>query len=645
MQYYEVIPADSHYRNNTPLTYGYDGFLAKLTLVTIPLKNRLVTGIVLAKIAKPDFTVRPVKTVLSSTPLPGHCFKLAKWLSDYYCVSLSEALAQYSPAKTVVRRANTSLEVLSAQTVINVDEPLTCDQEQALSQINTRKTQTVLLHGETGSGKTRVYIELAKKTLRDGKSVIILTPEISLTTQLATNIGRSLDCPVFIVHSQLSQAARKKIWFKILESNEPSIIIGPRSAIFSPVRKIGLIVVDETHEPAYKQDRSPRYLTTRVASQLGIVTGSTVVFGSATPSITDYYLASEKLQVIRMTQPAVGRNVKVKTEIVDIKDRSNFRLSPYLSNCLLDAINTTLSAKKQVMIYLNRRGSSRLVMCTSCGWQLVCPNCDIPLVYHADQHLARCHICNFQQAPPTNCPKCSNPDLIFKTIGSKALYEEVRKCFPNSSVSRFDGDNAPGERLNDVYSKLVSGKIDILVGTQMIAKGLDLPKLGLVGVVAAESSLGLPDYSSEERAFQLLYQVAGRVGRGHGDGHLVIQSYDPSNIIITAAAKRDYLSFYNYVLAERKTFKFPPFAYLMQLVCRGSTEASARSSANNLKSKLAALGYRVEFIGPSPMFYARRGNNYYYQLVVKSKQRSYLQDLAKQVPTSWQIDLDPTDLL
>jgi primosomal protein N' (replication factor Y) len=377
---------------------------------------------------------------------------------------------------------------------------------------------------------------------------------------------------------------------------------------------------------------------------LGALTGAKVILGTATPLINDYYLADAKSAVVRMKQPAGGDKSAIITETIDLKDRQNFGSSQYLSKKLIEDVNTTLSAKKQVLIYLNRRGSARLILCNKCGWQYLCPNCDVPVVYHGDEHLVRCHICGFSDQPPMACPKCANPDIIYKSIGTKALYDEVERLFPNHKVHRFDSDNLVGERLNELYDKVRSGEIDILVGTQLLAKGLDLPKLGLVGIVSAEAA-ALPDYTAEERTFQLIYQVIGRVGRGHGDGKVVIQTYDPDSVVIKSSVARDWAAFFEYSTKERRQFRFPPFSYLLKLTCRRATIAGAEKAAVNLKKQLGGLGLPVEIIGPTPSFYGRRGKYFYYQLVAKSKNRDHLVKLAKETPSDWTIDLDPADLL
>lgn len=645
--------ADIKYKSNVPLTYSSPDPLEVLNVVSVPLKSRIATGFVLGEVKKPPFLVKPIKNLVTSKPLPYHCLQLAQWMEAYYAANLSETLRQFAPTKPAVQGIRTegspSISQPELLTQLQLQAPLTVDQKRAISEIKANPSTTILLHGETGTGKTRVYLELAKQSLHAGKSVILLTPEISLTTQLAAAAQSFLSIKPVIIHSQLSAARRKQLWLKAIESAQPQIVVGPRSALFSPLASIGLVVVDEAHEPAYKQEQTPRYNALRVASQLGVLADAKVIYGTATPNIADYYLAQNRRAVVRMTQRALGKQEtdapEVKIDVVDMKDRKNFASDPYISKQMIEAIGDTLKANKQVLVYLNRRGSARVILCDNCGWRDLCPNCDVSLVYHADNHQAKCHICGYQHAPPKQCPNCANTDIIFRTIGTKALSQHMQKLFPQQAVRRFDSDNKADETLNEVYADLVSGKAEILVGTQLLAKGLDLPKLGLVCIVSAESSLSMPDFTAEERTFQLLYQVIGRVGRGHVVGEVVVQTYQPNSIVIQSAIQRDYQRFYAHTLAERQTFRFPPFSYLMKSMVRRATLKGAQDVSDRLKSMLIDQSRPVEVIGPTPAFYARRGKYFHYQVVVKSKDRDHLLALAKVIPQDWQIDLDPVDLL
>lgn len=620
--------------------------MPNLSVVSVPLRNRMVTGFVLSEVAKPPFSIKPIKVTLSDSLLPYHCLQLAEWIRDYYCSSFGDALRQFAPASTVIRRGVKAVSALNILPKLDLDNKLTTEQKLAVQKIKSHPSTSVLLHGETGSGKTRVYLELAQETVDAGRSVIMLTPEIALTAQLAAVAAKKLSAEVVVLHSELAGAERKKLWFKILESRQPLVIIGPRSALFAPTESLGLIVVDEAHEPAYKQEQSPRYHSVRVASQLGLITGSKVILGSATPNLADYFVAEQKDSIVKMrAQARTGKIFEIEKIVVDQKDKTQFKKNPYLSDQLIGGVQAALGADKQSLIYYNRRGSARIIMCDKCGWQMLCPNCDVTLVYHSDEHLARCHICGYSHKPPIACPGCGNPEIVFKSIGAKALHQIVTKLFPSANVKRFDGDNIAGEKLNETYDQLHSGEVDILVGTQLLAKGLDLPRLGFVGVVSADSSLSLPDFTAEERTYQLLYQVIGRIGRGAATDKAVIQTYDPESLIVKAALSRDWDSFYKASIAERREFRFPPYSYLLKMVCKRATIKGAETAAENLRLALLKLALPIEIIGPTPSFYGRRGKYYYYQLILKSKDRRHLLSACKAAPAGWTLDIDPSNLL
>jgi primosomal protein N' (replication factor Y) len=475
----------------------------------------------------------------------------------------------------------------------------------------------------------------------------VLTPEISLTTQLAGSFRQVFGDRVLVMHSQQVPSERQKAWLDSLRASEPVIVIGPRSVLFSPVRKPGLIVLDEAHEAAYKQEQAPQYQTGRAAAYLSGLTRSSLVLGSATPSISDYYLAEQKNKpIIRLAELASKHQpANSKITVVDRKDHSLFSRSPFLSLELIKAVEAALAANEQSLLYLNRRGTARLVMCENCGWQAICPHCDVPLTYHGDHHELRCHSCNYHTKSPGSCPSCDHPNVLFKTAGTKAIVDEVQRLFPNARVARFDTDNLRAERFEQHYDAIRRGDVDILVGTQLLAKGLDLPRLSTLGVLLADTSLYMPDFSAEERTFQLVSQVLGRIGRGHAAGRAVIQTYHPDHPVLKAALAGDYQGFYKSELASRKQFEFPPFCYLLKLTARRSTIKSAQAAAEKLKSDLEASGAHVRVEGPAPSFYERFQNKYQWQLVVKARQRFELLKIISGLPSGWSYDIDPLDLL
>jgi primosomal protein N' (replication factor Y) len=331
--------------------------------------------------------------------------------------------------------------------------------------------------------------------------------------------------------------------------------------------------------------------------------------------------------------------------VVDRKDHSLFSRSSYLSLDLIKAVEKALSRGEQSLLYLNRRGTARLVMCDNCGWQAVCPHCDVPLTYHGDHHELRCHSCNYHAKTPASCPECGHAGVLFKAAGTKAIADEVKRLWPGSRVARFDTDNTRAERFEEQYEAVAGGEVDILVGTQLLAKGLDLPGLSTLGVLLADTSLYMPDFSAEERTFQLISQVLGRVGRGHRAGQAVIQTYHPDHPVLKAAIDGDYEGFYQAELASRKQFLFPPFCYLLKLTVRRAGIESARQAAEKLLEEITGSGAKVRVEGPAPSFHERLQNRYQWQLVVKSRRRDELLKIIENLPSGWSYDIDPLDLL
>jgi primosomal protein N' (replication factor Y) len=492
-----------------------------------------------------------------------------------------------------------------------------------------------------------VYIELVRRAIAAGKSAIILVPEIALTSQVVSEFSNHFE-NVVLAHSRQTEAERHGVWRRVLNSTTPQVIIGPRSALFMPARNIGVIVVDEAHEPTYKQEQSPRYHALRAAHQLAEQSNAPLVLGSATPSVADYYIAkSTNRPIITMSQLAVPQAHKPVVQLVDMTKRTHFKRHRFLSDQVLSQIEQDTAAGKQVLLFHNRRGSAPTTLCENCGWQAGCPRCYVPLTLHADTHELRCHICNFSVHVPTSCPECGHASIIHKGIGTKLIETEIKRLFPKLNVARFDGDAASDETVEARYKDLYDGTIDIIIGTQVIAKGLDLPKLHTVAVVQADAGLSLPDYTSTERTFQLLAQVVGRVGRQSHETNVLVQSYQPTHPSITLGLAQDYAGFYELAIAQRQRSHFPPFTYLLKLQCSYKTEAAAIRNAKSLAEQLrASLPVDVRLLGPTPAFYERAGGAYRWQLVLKSPKRAYLSDaLSLLPPKNWQFELDPLSLL
>jgi primosomal protein N' (replication factor Y) len=475
----------------------------------------------------------------------------------------------------------------------------------------------------------------------------ILEPEIALTSQLVAEFAHHFD-NILLTHSRQTEAERHRVWQEALTAEEPKVIIGPRSALFMPAKHIGLIVIDECHEPSFKQEQSPRYSALRVASVLARHHQAKVVLGSATPNVADYYLAEQsRSPIVTMQRSARADTVEPTIDLVDMTKRGNFTRHPFLSNTLLEQLETTFAESNQALIFHNRRGTASTTLCENCGWQSGCPHCYVPLTLHADQHTLRCHICDLKAPVPTSCPVCHHADIIHKGLGTKRIESELRKLFPDRTIARFDGDTASTDSVDQRYQDLYDGHIDLIIGTQVIAKGLDLPHLRTVGVVQADAGLSLPDFGAPERTFQLLAQVIGRVGRSHHATQVVVQSYQPSHPAIQDGLARNYADFYQRTLALRRHANFPPFCYLLKLVCVYKTEKSAVQNARKLASVLKQHApSTVEILGPTPAFYERVRDTYRWQLVVKSPRRQDLIDLLQHIPSAhWQFELDPTSLL
>ena len=644
MFYYLVWVRSSRYHGSEPLTYASDTKLAGGAIVEVELQRELVMGIVTGPTTAPRFQTKAIHRVFDLPALPTHLMRLVIWLQAYYPAPIGVLTQQLLPAGLSEKQlAKVVSQDLDAPDLSQLPQ-LTSEQATALEAMADR--DTYLLHGTTGSGKTRLYIELAAKQLAAGKSSIVLTPEISLTSQLAASFRAIFGDRVLVMHSQQTPSERRTAWLRCLQSNEPLIVIGPRSALFCPLAKVGLIVLDESHEAAYKQQQAPQYQAGRVASYLAGLTHATLVLGSATPSISDYFLAEQKNKpIIKLTQLAQQNQHKApRITVVNRQEHDLFSRSSFLSQPLISAVETALGNGEQSLLYLNRRGTARMVLCEKCGWQATCPHCDIPLAYHGDSHSLRCHSCNHRQPAPSTCPSCGHPDIIYKTAGTKAIVDEAQRLFPSARIARFDTDNAKAERFEQHYEAIKAGDVDILVGTQLLAKGLDLPKLSTLGVLLADTSLYLPDFSAQERTFQLLNQVLGRVGRGHVAGQAIVQTYHPEHPLIQDALANNYEHFYKTELENRRQFMFPPFCYLLKLTVRRASIASAESAALKLKQDISSH-YKIRVEGPAPSFYERLQGKFQWQLVVKASDRNELLKIVADLPANWSYDLDPLDLL
>ena len=517
-----------------------------------------------------------------------------------------------------------------------------------------------LVEGVTGSGKTEVYLDAVQRCLELGKRAIVLVPEIALTHQTIERFAARFPGNVAVLHSGLTPGERFDQWWKV-HGGEYGVVIGSRGAVFAPQPDLGLIVIDEEHEWTYKQpDASPRFHSRDVAVRLARLTGSVVVLGSASPDVDSYSRALNGTvrllrlpdRVVRSEDNGSARVARADLATVDVVDmrrelKDGHRLM--FSRALMRAMGDSLESGSQVILFLNRRGSASSMQCRRCGFTLRCRACDIPVTYHRDVDRLLCHYCGDRRIPPPRCPECLGHGMSYRGIGTQAVVDEVERQFSGVEVMRWDRDSAGRPRQHqELLESFRSGKAQVLVGTQMIAKGLHFPAVTTVGVVSADLGLNVPDYRAGERTFQLLCQVAGRSGRGPSEGRVVIQTYQPDNYAIKAAAAQDYPSFYQQEIALRREQGNPPVSRLIRLLHshtnRALCEREARRFAAELVAERDSGGYSdIEVLGPTPAYPARLRGHYRWQLLVRAAKPRTLLDRVD-VPHGWTVDVDPVAL-
>ena len=647
--FYEVIPGKVFGKAGGVLTYESDNSLVPGQIVVVPLGRGKAVGVVSKKVAQPDFATKKILQVLYSTPLPAHLIATAKFVAEYYQVPLASTLGLILPNGVEKKRRKTEQMfgniAKTEQAAANAEIPLNQAQKKALEALKKATGATKLLHGVTGSGKTNIYLKMAKNALLAQKSTILLVPEIALTGQLVRVFEKYFGDKVVLIHSRQTEAERHLIFNSLLETDEPKIIIGPRSALFAPLKNLGLIIIDEAHEGTYHQENAPKYSAIRVASYMAGKLGIDLILGSATPTVEDYYLAEKKGALVILKEKAKTTAVKPEIKIIDLKNRDNFSKNRYFSNSLLAAIKNNLEQGQQTLIFHNRRGSAPLTICEDCGEEMLCPNCFLPLTLHADSYELACHTCGHTERVPLNCPKCGAPRIIHKGFGTKLLESELKKLFPSARVQRFDADNKKNEGLDATYTEVRDGKVDILVGTQTLAKGLDLPRLATVGVAQADAGLNLPDFMAEERTFQLITQVIGRVGRGHSDkAEAFIQTFRPESPVINMAVESDYFGFYEYTVKKRRKAGFPPFMFVAKLEITMKTEAVVLKKVRTAVASLAR-DKRLLVSPPMPAFHEHTSRGYTWQIIVRAKSRKVLIETCKDLDPNFRVTFDPVGLL
>ena len=611
-------------------------------LVAIPFGRQQAIGIIRqlnAKSTTPPSKMKAIERVLDPTPLPTHLLQLADWLGPYYQSSQHGVWQTILPSGLTVRTRRTPIAVApsSSSRISELN-----DEQAKVYEAILASDKPSLIHGITGSGKTQVYEALIETTLQAGRSALILAPEIILTRHLAERLKQRFGDQLIVAHSGMTAIQRRNIWLACLHTNKPFVYLGPRSTLFLPFQNLGLIIVDEEHDGSYKQEQAPRYLTSHVAAQLHRLTQARLVFGSATPSLTTLALVKNgNIQQLNM------RERYGEAELPDIHFIEHRYRDGIISQSLLNALRDTILKGAQAIILINRRGSARRLSCDDCGETIRCNHCDTPLVLHADIGRLRCHVCGTDTFPPTQCPDCSGRELHYHGIGSKRVTEELSKLMPDARIGRLDRDIEPSDGAITIEN-MQHHKLDILVGTQMIAKGLDFPEVSLVGILNTDDLIAGSDWMSAERAVSLIMQAAGRAGRATRAGQVLIQTHQPDRPLFQYIQRHDWDGFAEAELRQRRQFGYPPYRWLLRASVRRTTLSAAEIKVEELAQQIHTIdpdGMRYEVLGPSAPLLARTGKWHYMQLIIKSKHRKHLVELAGRLDSDWIIDLDPAQVL
>lgn len=558
-------------------------------------------------------------------------------LSDLYQLFSREVVKFFIDNELLIiteREVSRSEDYFEVETTafLSLNEEQSAVVERVTSQIG-QKSKPLLLEGITGSGKTEVYLHIIDRVLKMGKTAIVLVPEISLTPQMTNRFISRFGKQVAIMHSGLSDGEKFDEWRKI-KSGKARVVVGARSAIFSPLENIGAIIIDEEHEATYKQESNPRYHARDVAALRANYHNAVLLLGSATPAIESRARASRGVyNFLQLSQRANPKARIPKVEIIDFRDFVGKQEVSNFTPVLLDKIRERLARQEQVVLMLNRRGYSSFIMCRDCGYVDDCPNCDISLTLHMDTKTMNCHYCGFEKPIPRTCPNCQSRSIRYYGTGTQKAYDELQEVLPEARILRMDVDTTRQKGAHQkILDKFGAYEADILLGTQMIAKGLDFPNVTLVGVLNADTSLNLPDFRASERTFQLLTQVAGRAGRAEKEGEVLIQTYNPQHYAIQLAQQQDYEAFYAYEMGIRRQLGYPPYYFTVGLTLSHKDEQTVvRKSFEVLQVLRSQLSDKIKILGPTPKPVARTHNLYHYQIIVKYRFEDRLEKVLNQI--------------
>ncbi|HRY60091.1 MAG TPA: primosomal protein N' [Patescibacteria group bacterium] len=649
-------------------------------MVMIPLGSRKVNGIII-KIhdKKPTFKTKDIEKIIEPIPIiDDKQVQLAYFISEHYWCGFSQALFHMIPANLRKRKTAIFKNLESKITNLGMKDKilasrfqlqLTSQQQKALKKINdalnSKKPATFLLHGVTNSGKTEVYLRAFAQALESGGSGIFIVPEISLTPQSLARFEEVFGKDgVALVHSQMSISQRLKTWIEI-KTGKKKIVVGSRSAVFSPVKNLKIMIVDEEHDLiSFKSDQTPRYELHTVAEKLAQLSGAVLVFGSGTPLVTSYKRVIDGEWEYLSISERVDGSLPPQIKVVNMEEEKPNGGDGIFSEYFIKALDMVLKNGKQALLFLNRRGMASFIICNDCKKISMCEQCDSALVFHSIDNKMWCHHCGRKYLPPTRCEICGGLDFRFLGKGTEKIEEEIKKYFPDTRIARMDRDTMIDDRAYDeIFEKYKKGEIDILVGTQMIVHGWDIPSVDLAAVISIDESLLIPDYTSEEKVYELVTQLAGRTGRSSARGLLVLQTATPDIWIFDTIQKGDYLSFVKRELLTREKFGYPPFGQLIKLSMSGFDRTVIEKKAIELFGKLQEIKnklgeIKVEIIGPISPLVERKYGRYWKNIIIKTKNQSpftkvtedrenkkLIEGLLNMVPKEWVIDVDPISLL
>ena len=604
--------------------------------------------------AVPIEKIKQVSKIVDSEPLiTQELLETAIWVSKYYLCTIGEAVNSILPSA----RRESSEQSFSFDSEISagIRQNLSEEQKKAVNDIlaHAEKNESSFhyLYGPTGSGKTEVFLQTAEQILKKNKGVIYLVPEISLTQQVVDSVVNRFGPQVAVLHSSLTQSQKLTQWKKILH-REARIVIGARSAIFAPVPDLGMIIIDEEHDSSYKSGNTPRYHARQTAMYRASKLKIPLIMGSATPSVEAWHLMNCGKLLKHTLSKRLAGGEKPSIKCINLNQSV---MQGCISEELKNEIETTLKEKKQAILFLNRRGFTHFFRCSTCGFEMKCKNCSVSMTFHKSENRLRCHYCGWHILPPSSCPKCGSFDIGYSGFGTEFIEAETAQKFPNARIVRVDTDSVSkkGELQNkiDAFKK---GEFDIMLGTQMVAKGLNFPNLKTVGIILADTALHLPDFRATERTFSLITQVAGRAGRFFPDGKVFVQTYNPENQAISFACSANTEGFYDFEINQRKLLSFPPFSRLIRLVFRSSNQIKAQKTsedAANLIENLKIPG--VEILGPSECPLSKISQNYRFQLILRGEKIVPLQNAVRKLLFDYrhpqevyiECDVDPVSLL